>query len=239
MTKKVDGRKVYKTIQNDTTITNVKFGSGYKKKSRGSLVEVDVKLSDPDFIVKSKAVFAMPPSHEKMLKDIENEIISWLSLNELPTSVGKDKFLPITLRNKHADTKGVIEASMCLLDIVACKSYAKDKQFQNAYLTALNLVGRFYNFKYSILEPIISQGHAKRSITSANTLTDEEVESLFCYFNSDECLYKNGDKKHERTQGERLTMTVKYCLEEFEKKISDQTLRKNYFKTLVVRSATK
>lgn len=239
MAKKIDARKVHKERQNDTTTTNVRFGSGYKKESRNSLIEVDIKLSDPDFLVKSKAVFAMPPSHEEMLNNIENEIMSWLSLSGLPTSVGKDKFLPVTLKNKHADTKGAIEASMCLSDIIACKSYAKDEQFENAYQTALNLVGRFYNFKYSLLEPVISQGQAKKNINNKSRLTDKEATSLFEYFNSDECLYKNDDKKYKRTQYERLEMTVSYCLTEFEKKISAQTLSKNYFKTLVVRSATK
>jgi len=226
----VDKRKVSITKHEDTTITQVKYGSGYKKTSNISMYETDININDPESADKLKQILTPDPSHEDLINGIEEVIFSWLDENKLPTSVGKDKYLPITLRNKHIHIKGVFEASFCLTSIDYCRSESSDGNFENAYKEALNLVGRFYNFKYSILESIISQGSAKKNLNNGKILSEHQADCLWDYFNSDECLYKDHPTNtQKRTKGKRLDKTAQFCLDKYKLVITIQTLDKSYF----------
>ena len=222
----VNKRKVKTTKSGDTTKTFIKYGSSYKRTSLNIMYETDVNINDSADKLKS---IMHVPDHEKMLLDIESTLFEWLKDNNLPTSVPKGEYLPITLRNKHLDTKGTIEASFCLSEIDACRAYSKEGSFKNSYTSALNLVGRFSRFIYSINEPAISKGSTK-NINNETKLNDQQIDILWEYFNSDKCQIKESGKKRNLTEA-RIN-AAEYGKELFQlKSLSVETLRQNYFKS--------
>lgn len=219
-------KRIVKTSKSgDTTKTFIKYGSSYKKTALNAMYETDININDSADKLKS---IMYVPDHEKMLLDIESTLFEWLKDNNLPISVPEGKYLPITLRKKHLDTKGTMEASFCLSEIDACRSYSKEGSFKNSYTSALNLVGRFSRFIYSINEPAISKGSTK-NINKESTLDDKQVDILWEYFNSDNCQIKESGQKRNLTEA-RIN-AAEYGKELFQVEfLSEQTLRKKYFK---------
>jgi len=225
-----DKRKIKTTQDGDTKLTQLMFGSGYKKPAKASMYETDINLQDPDSYDKLKQVFGtQEPSHEDLINNIEADIFTWLKDNNLPTEVSENRYLPITLQKRHLDVKGAFEASFCLTSIDYCKSQIRDQHFERAYREALNLVGRFYNFKYSILEPVITQGSSNKTVIKGNSISEQQADVLWQYYSSNECIYKEANNQ-QRNKNERLNKTAEHCLDEFNIVISAQSLRRKYFK---------
>jgi hypothetical protein len=224
----MDKRKTEIISEEDTTHTKFKYGSGYKKTAKTSMFNIDIKLDDPNSIQKMKESVLTPISaNEELIFKLENIILSWLKENDMPTSVGKNKYLPLTLRKNFMHIKGAFEASFCLTSIAHCKIQAKSKDFERAYVEALELVGHMQTFQYSILEPTLAKGNAKKNIENKRTLNEQQIALTMAYYKSDECIF-NRDKRKLGLMARR-EKAAEWARKEFNLKgLTAQTLQKSY-----------
>jgi len=230
--------KVTKSTDGKTTISRNKFGSGYKKES--------ILLQTSTVIDQGNTTDEIMRSHNdgfdpaKLINGIESTIMKFLKNKDLPTkdfnegipySEGGEGFtfisLPSLLKQNHADIIGVVQASSCLFEINCCKDDLRRDDFKAGMAHALRLVTAFQRFTYSVLEPTISLGKSRQEkLFHKNTkLTNDEYNLCFQHFES---LDKTEDDVRSLLIGEKWERTSKFAFENFEVKITTQSLRKTY-----------